>query len=108
MRLTILECGAPASVVESLAEQPVVAACALADAVGSESGSAGAVEGAAVALEALAGALAQLDPECAEILSVVPVAAVAALERVEHARTGDGPQDDTRGAAGRAQRCARH
>ncbi|MEV5242590.1 hypothetical protein AB0K89_26310 [Streptomyces cinnamoneus] len=89
-----------ASAVGSLAEQTVVAACALADAAGPESWSASAVEDAAAALEVLAGALAQLDPECAEILSVVPVAAAAVLERVEHARTGDGPQDDGRGAAG--------
>ncbi|MFI9311501.1 hypothetical protein [Streptomyces triculaminicus] len=89
-----------ASAVEPLAEQTVVAACALADAAGPESWSASAVEDAAAALEVLAGALAQLDPECAEIRSVVPVAAAAVLERVEHARTGDGPQDDGRGAAG--------
>ncbi|MEV4506029.1 hypothetical protein [Streptomyces klenkii] len=88
------------SAVEPLAEQTVVAACALADAAGPESWSASAVEDTAAALEVLAGALAQLDPECAEILSVVPVAAAAVLERVERARTGDGPQDDGRGAAG--------
>ncbi|MFF4534131.1 hypothetical protein ACFY1P_33280 [Streptomyces sp. NPDC001407] len=89
-----------ASGVEPLAEQTVVAACALADVAGPESWSVGAVEDAAAALEVLAGALAQLDPECAEILSVVPVAAAAVLERVEHVRTGDGPQDDGQGAVG--------
>ncbi|MEU1377941.1 hypothetical protein ABZ442_30455 [Streptomyces triculaminicus] len=89
-----------ANAMESLAEQTVVAACALADAAGPESWSASAVEDAAAALEVLAGALAQLDPECAEILAVVPVAAAAVLERVEHARSGDGPQDDGRGIVG--------
>ncbi|WP_338930395.1 hypothetical protein WEB32_00240 [Streptomyces netropsis] len=91
-----------ASAVESLAEQTVVAACALADAVDSpESWSASAVEDAAAALEVLAGALTQLDPECAEILSVVPAAAAAVLERVEHARTDDG----TQGGGGEEYEC---
>ncbi|MCF3105353.1 hypothetical protein IPZ58_27715 [Streptomyces roseoverticillatus] len=89
-----------ANAMESMADQTVIAACALADAAGPDSWSASAVEDAAAALEVLAGALAQLDPECAEILSVVPVAAAAILERVEHARTGDAPQDDGRGAVG--------
>ncbi|MFJ2847607.1 hypothetical protein ACIPD2_39225 [Streptomyces griseofuscus] len=50
--------------------------------------SAGAVEDVAAALEVLASALAQLDPECAEILSVVPVAVAAVVERAEQAAAG--------------------
>ncbi|MEU0274238.1 hypothetical protein [Streptomyces sp. NPDC006307] len=74
--------------VEALAEEAVVAACTLADAADPSRWSAGAVEDAASALEVLAGALAQLDPECAEILSVVPVAAAAVVERAEQAGAG--------------------
>ncbi|GGU67808.1 hypothetical protein [Streptomyces lavendofoliae] len=54
--------------VEALAEEAVVAACALADAADPARWSADAVEDVAAALEVLAGALAQLGPECAEIL----------------------------------------
>ncbi|MER5781254.1 hypothetical protein ABT104_05925 [Streptomyces mobaraensis] len=89
-----------ASTVESLAEQTVVAACALADAAGPESWTPSAVEDVVAALDVLAGALARLDPECAEILSVVPVAAAAVLERAEHVRTGDGPQETGRDTVG--------
>ncbi|MFC8015532.1 hypothetical protein [Streptomyces cinereoruber] len=74
--------------VEALAEEAVVAACTLADAAGPSLWSADAVEDVAAALEVLAGALAQLDPECAEILSVVPVAAAAVVERAEQAAAG--------------------
>ncbi|MEU5499530.1 hypothetical protein [Streptomyces griseofuscus] len=74
--------------VETLAEEAVVAACALADAADPSQWSAGAVEDVAAALEVLAGALAQLDPECAEILSVVPAAAAAIVERAEQAAAG--------------------
>lgn len=42
----------------------------------------------AAALEVLAGALAQLDPKCAEILSIMPVAAAAVVERAEQAAAG--------------------
>lgn len=73
---------------EAMAEQAVVAACTLADAADPYQWSASAVEDAASALEVLAGALARLDPESAEILSVVPVAAGALLERVELTRAG--------------------
>ncbi|WP_143065990.1 hypothetical protein [Streptomyces sp. CC53] len=71
--------------VEALAEEAVVAACTLADAADPLRWSADAVEDVAAALEVLAGALAQLDPECAEILSVVPIAAAAVVERAEQA-----------------------
>ena len=74
--------------VEALAEEAVVAACTLADAADPSRWSAGAVEDVAAALEVLAGALAQLDPECAEILSVVPIAATAVVERAEQAGAG--------------------
>ncbi|MFD9242872.1 hypothetical protein ACFV0D_13260 [Streptomyces sp. NPDC059556] len=74
--------------VEALAEEVVVAACTLADAAGPSLWNADAVEDVAAALEVLAGALAQLDPECAEILSVVPVAAAAVVERAEQAAAG--------------------
>ncbi|WP_051717965.1 hypothetical protein [Streptomyces megasporus] len=70
---------------DRLAEATVVAACELADAVEVERWSAGAVEDAACALEVLAGALGRLDPESADILSVVPVAVAALLERTEQA-----------------------
>ncbi|HEX5565905.1 MAG TPA: hypothetical protein VFY14_03015 [Streptomyces sp.] len=73
---------------EPLAEAAVVAACELADAADPERWSAGAVEDAAWAMEVLAEALGQLDPECAEILSVVPVAVAALLERTDQARAG--------------------
>ncbi|MFV2119655.1 hypothetical protein ACE14D_14900, partial [Streptomyces sp. Act-28] len=62
---------------EALAEQAVVAACALADAAGLGEWSPGAVEDAATALEVLAGALARLDPQCADILAAVQLGAVA-------------------------------
>ncbi|MGW6247955.1 hypothetical protein [Streptomyces roseolus] len=74
--------------VEALAEEAVVAACTLADAAGPSLWNADAVEDVAAALEVLAGALAQLDPECAEILSVVPIAAAAIVERAEQAAAG--------------------
>ncbi|MEU6621940.1 hypothetical protein ABZ926_14365 [Streptomyces litmocidini] len=73
--------------VEALAEEAVVAACMLADAAGPSRWNADVVEDVAAALEVLAGALAQLDPEYAEILSVVPIAA-AAVERAEQAAAG--------------------
>ncbi|WP_049976658.1 hypothetical protein [Streptomyces leeuwenhoekii] len=97
MRLT----GEPGRV-EELAEEAVVAACELADAAGPTQWSASAVEDVAAALEVLAGALSQLDPECAEILAVVPVAAAAVVERAEQARTGARPGEtaDARATAG--------
>lgn len=49
--------------VEALAEEAVVAVCALADAAGPERCSASAVEDAATALEVLAGALSEISPE---------------------------------------------
>ncbi|OII61427.1 hypothetical protein BJP40_05480 [Streptomyces sp. CC53] len=73
---------------EALAEEAVVAACTLADATEPARWSVGAVEDVAAALEVLAGALAQLDPACAEILSVVPIAASAVVERAEQAGAG--------------------
>ncbi|MFG3499348.1 hypothetical protein [Streptomyces sp. NPDC047928] len=79
--------------VEALAEEAVVAACTLADAADPARWSVGAVEDAAAALEVLAGALAQLDPECAEILAVVPVAAAAIVERAEQAVAGTSPSE---------------
>ncbi|MFF5861055.1 hypothetical protein ACFY8B_36605 [Streptomyces sp. NPDC012751] len=89
-----------ASGVEALAEEAVVAACTLADAADPARWSAGAVEDVAAALEVLAGALAQLDPECAEILSVVPVAAAAVVERAEQADAGAGEFVGGRATAG--------
>jgi hypothetical protein len=77
--------------VETLAEEAVVAACTLADAADPSLWSAGAVEDVASALEVLAGALARLDPECAEILAIVPVAAAAVVERAEQAGAGTSP-----------------
>ncbi|MFJ8694666.1 hypothetical protein ACIRED_17305, partial [Streptomyces roseolilacinus] len=47
--------------------------------------SAGAVEDATTALEVLAGTLARLDPQCAEIQAAVPAAAAAVAERAEQA-----------------------
>ncbi|GGU11966.1 hypothetical protein [Streptomyces lateritius] len=89
--------------VEALAEEAVVAACTLADAADPSrwSAGAGAVEDVAAALEVLAGALAQLDPECAEILSVVPVAAAAIVERAEQAGAGTSESVGGTAAAGR-------
>ncbi|GGQ33734.1 hypothetical protein [Streptomyces roseolilacinus] len=84
---------------EVLAEEAVVAACALADAVSPGGWSAGAVEDVASALEVLAGALARLGPEYAEILAVVPVAAAAVAERAEQARIGTAPRGDASGAS---------
>ncbi|MFC8273852.1 hypothetical protein ACFUJR_15265 [Streptomyces sp. NPDC057271] len=86
--------------VEALAEETVVAACALADAANSSRWSADAVEDVAAALEVLAGALAQLDPECAEILSVVPIAAAAVVERAEQASAGASESVGVRATAG--------
>ncbi|MFF3932844.1 hypothetical protein [Streptomyces hirsutus] len=80
---------------EALAEQAVVAACELADAADPTQWSMSAVEDVAAALEVLAGTLARLDPECAEILAVVPAAAAAVLERAEQTRAGAAPQDQT-------------
>ncbi|MEU9197746.1 hypothetical protein [Streptomyces hundungensis] len=77
-----------------------MAACTLADAAGPLRWSAGAVEDVAAALEVLAGALAQLDPECAEILSVVPIAAAAIVERAEQAAAGTNESISGRVAAG--------
>ncbi|MFE3556966.1 hypothetical protein ACFXKW_19160 [Streptomyces sp. NPDC059193] len=70
---------------DPLAESAVIAACALADAAGPDRWSSGAVEDAATALEVLAGALAELSPEAAELLEVVPAAVAALRERVERA-----------------------
>jgi hypothetical protein len=84
---------------ETLAEEAVVAACTLADAADPSRWSAGAVEDVAAALEVLAGALAQLDPECAEILAVVPVAAAAVVERAEQAGAGTSPSEAGGGRA---------
>lgn len=81
--------------IEALAEQAVVAACELADAAGRTQWSVGAVEDVAAALEVLAGALSRLDPECAEILAVVPAAAAAVLERAEQAGAGTVLQEQT-------------
>ncbi|GAA1042210.1 hypothetical protein GCM10009566_42790 [Streptomyces murinus] len=67
--------------VEALAEEAVVAACTLADAADPSRWSAGAVED-------VAAAFAQLDPECSEVLCVVPVAAAAVVERTEQAAAG--------------------
>ncbi|MGA5171048.1 hypothetical protein [Streptomyces lavendulocolor] len=85
--------------VEALAEEAVVAACPLADAADPSRWSAGAMEDVAAALEVLAGALAQLDPECAEILSVVPVAAAAVVERTEQTGAGTSSSKAIRGRA---------
>ncbi|MET9429643.1 hypothetical protein [Streptomyces sp. NPDC003036] len=86
--------------VEALAEEAVVAACTLADAADPTRWSASAVEDTAAALEVLAGALAQLDPECAEILSVVPIAAAAIIERAEQAAAGPSEAVGGRATAG--------
>ncbi|MDQ1013400.1 hypothetical protein QFZ82_007968 [Streptomyces sp. V4I23] len=86
--------------VEALAEEAVVAACTLADAADPLHWSAAAVEDVAAALEVLAGALAQLDPECAEILSVVPITAAAVVERAEQAGAGASEAVGGRAAAG--------
>ncbi|MFE7516617.1 hypothetical protein ACFU8I_36105 [Streptomyces sp. NPDC057540] len=86
--------------IEALAEEAVVAACTLADAAGPSRWSTDSVEDAAAALEVLAGALAQLDPECAEILSVVPIAAAAIVERAEQAAGGTSEAVSGRAAAG--------
>lgn len=68
-----------------LAENAVVAMCALADAAGLERWSSGAVEDAATALEVLAGALSDLSPEAAELLEIVPAAVAALREQMERA-----------------------
>ncbi|PRH79241.1 hypothetical protein C6N75_10510 [Streptomyces solincola] len=88
--------------VEALAEEAVVAACMLADAADPSrwSAGAGAVEDVAAALDVLVSALTQLDPECAEILSVVPVAAAAVVERAEQASAGAGESNGGRAMAG--------
>ncbi|MFE9468761.1 hypothetical protein ACFYNW_35065 [Streptomyces virginiae] len=78
--------------VEALAEEAVVAVCALADAAGPERWSASAIEDAATALEVLAGALSELSPEAAELLEVIPAAIAALRERVEHAPAGRSPR----------------
>ncbi|WP_331756414.1 hypothetical protein [Streptomyces sp. NBC_01568] len=80
-----------ATSLDPLAENAVIAACALADAAGPERWSAGAVEDAATALEVLAGALSELSPEAAELLEVIPAAVAALRERVEHAPTAAVP-----------------
>lgn len=81
---------------DPLAEGAVIAVCALADAAGPDRWSSGAVEDAATALEVLAGALAELSPEAAELLEVVPAAVAALRERVERAPAAavpSGPAD---------------
>ncbi|WP_420082696.1 hypothetical protein ACN6AT_35865 (plasmid) [Streptomyces sp. JL4002] len=70
---------------DPLAENAVIAVCALADAAGPGQWSSGAVEDAATALEVLAGALSELSPEAAELLEVIPAAVAALRERVDHA-----------------------
>lgn len=57
------------------------------------------MEDVAAALEVLAGALSQLEPECAGILAVVPVAATTVVERAEQARTGARPGETAGGRA---------
>lgn len=74
--------------VETHAEAVVLAACALADTALPGRWSLDAVQDAATALEILADSLGALDPESAEILSVVPVAVAALLERAEQAEAG--------------------
>lgn len=69
---------------DPLAESAVIAVCALADAVGPDGWSSGAFEDAATALEVLAGALADLSPEAAELMEVIPAAVAALRERVEY------------------------
>ncbi|MFJ6053661.1 hypothetical protein [Streptomyces sp. NPDC092307] len=76
---------------DPLAENAVIAVCALADAAGPGRWSSGAVEDAATALEVLAGALSNLSPEAAELLEVIPAAVAALRERVEHAPAGAVP-----------------
>ncbi|MFF9815255.1 hypothetical protein [Streptomyces sp. NPDC014006] len=94
--------------VEALAEEAVVAACKLTDAADPSRWSVGAVEDVAAAREVLAGALAQLDPECAEILAVVPVAAAAIVERAEQAGAATSPSEAGGGrAAARASAALR-
>ncbi|MGK5546675.1 hypothetical protein ACSNOH_18375 [Streptomyces sp. URMC 127] len=68
---------------EQHAEAVVLAACALVDAAVPDGWSPGAVEDVATALEVLTGALAQRDPESAEILAVVPTAVAALRERTD-------------------------
>ncbi|MFD8288066.1 hypothetical protein ACFV2B_07500 [Streptomyces lavendulae] len=69
---------------DPLAENAVIAVCALADAAGPGQWSSGAVEDAATALEVLAGALSEISAEAAELLEVIPAAVAALRERVEH------------------------
>ncbi|MFD5510781.1 hypothetical protein ACFWIB_23835 [Streptomyces sp. NPDC127051] len=85
---------------DPLAENAVIAVCALADATGPGQWSSGAVEDAATALEVLTGALSELSPEAAELLEVIPAAVAALRERVEHvpatagqARRSDAAED---------------
>jgi hypothetical protein len=94
--------------VEALAEEAVVAACTLADAADPSRWSAGAVEDVAAALEVLAGALAQLDPECAEILSVVPVARPRLSSAPSRPEPGRASPSAAERRPGRVRRCARH
>lgn len=88
--------------VDALAEVVVLTACTLADAAGPGRWSPGAIEDAASALEVLAGTLARLDRESAELLAVVPVAVAALRDRVEQVQAGEGRTDGdaVRGAAG--------
>ncbi|GAA2973086.1 hypothetical protein [Streptomyces enissocaesilis] len=76
----------------------MLAACRLADTAGPGQWSPGAIEDAASALEVLAGALAQLDSESAEILAVIPAAVAALREHTEQTRA-DAPAGE--GVAGR-------
>ncbi|MFJ6785237.1 hypothetical protein [Streptomyces yangpuensis] len=80
---------------DPLAENAVIAVCALADAAGPERWSSGAVDDAATALEVLAGALSELSPEAAELLEVVPAVVAALRERVEHAPAAVPPSGRT-------------
>lgn len=82
--------------VNAHAEAVVLAACILADTAGQWSPEA--IEDAASALEVLAGALAQLDFESAEILAVVPAAVAALRERTE--TRANAPADESSAVPG--------
>ncbi|MBH1937789.1 hypothetical protein I5Q34_26545 [Streptomyces sp. AV19] len=83
---------------EQHADAVVLTACALADTAVPDGWSPGAVEDVATALEVLAGALAQRDPESAEILALIPTAVAALRERTEQQAQGVGER--TRDGAG--------
>jgi hypothetical protein len=83
---------------EQHADAVVLAACTLADAADPDRWSPDAVEDVATALEVLAGALAQRDPESAEILALIPTAVAALRERTEQQAQEGGER--TRDGAG--------